>query len=212
MLFFYVCLNIQTLVGSFSNELVERGEKRVRVVNLPPPAWSSGLLLGSSDQGLPEAASEGKSGVSGAGGQQDLCWKRMLFSSSWLPCSRSLPFAADHFPVTAVQHMVFAHVFYLLSADFSPCVIFFSLGRKLRGKAFYFVNGKVFCEEDFLVSAQLTLVLPQSCRISASMGDAQPLSLAALPAFHTALVATVSGFRAHSDVSFKLCFCCHSWR
>lgn len=35
---------------------------------------------------------------------------------------------------------------------FSSCLCIFPLGRKLRGKAFYFVNGKVFCEEDFLVS------------------------------------------------------------
>lgn len=100
-------------------------EKRVRVVNLPPPAWSSGLLSVSSDQHSPAAASEGKSGVIGAGGQQDLCWRRMLFSSSWLPCSDA--FAADHFPVTAVQHLFFVHIFSLLSADLSllPVLFFF---------------------------------------------------------------------------------------
>lgn len=44
---------------------------------------------------------------------------------------------------------------------FLPCLCVFSLGRKLRGKAFYFVNGKVFCEEDFLVSLFTQMSPPQ---------------------------------------------------
>lgn len=110
-----------------------------------------GLLSGSSYWRSSVTAGGRGDGVSQAGGWEDPCWGWVLISScaaAMLGCPSSL---------LSSQFLLTFSPCSLLTLLFSPC--FFSSGRKLRGKAFYFVNGKVFCEEDFLVSTQLTLVL-----------------------------------------------------
>lgn len=130
-------------------------------------------MSGSSNRYSSVTASGRGDGVSHAGGWEDPCWGWVLFSScvvAVLRCPHCCSLLSSQFLLT-----------------FSPCSLLtflcvFSSGRKLRGKAFYFVNGKVFCEEDFLVSTQLTLVLAHLILPT----DTQPFCPAALPIFHTA--------------------------